>query len=94
MSMTKGQLLTYMAKKSGLSKKATGEFIQEFVVLAYKEAKKAFVIPGLGKLVLVDRKARMGRNPKTGEAISIPAKKVVKFRIAKQAKDAILIYKS
>ncbi|MCX6175388.1 MAG: HU family DNA-binding protein [Ignavibacteriales bacterium] len=93
MSMTKGQLLTYMAKKSGLSKKATGEFIQELVVLAYHEAKKSFVIPGLGKLVLVDRKARMGRNPKTGEAIAIPAKKVVKFRIAKQAKDAILIYK-
>lgn len=94
MSMTKSQLLTYMAKKSGLSKKATGEFIQELVVLAYKEAKKAFVIPGLGKLVLVDRKARLGRNPKTGETIQIPAKKVVKFRIAKQAKDAILIYKS
>ncbi|MBA4406997.1 DNA-binding protein [bacterium] len=93
MSMTKSELLTYMAKKSGLSKKATGEFIQEFVILAYKEAKKAFVIPGLGKLVLVDRKARLGRNPKTGETIQIPAKKVVKFRIAKQAKDAILIYK-
>jgi len=93
MSMTKSQLLTYMAKKSGLTKKATGEFIQELVVLAYKEAKKAFVIPGLGKLVLVDRKARLGRNPKTGETIQIPAKKVVKFRIAKQAKDAILIYK-
>ncbi len=91
--MTKSELLTYMAKKSGLSKKATGEFIQEFVILAYKEAKKAFVIPGLGKLVLVDRKARLGRNPKTGETIQIPAKKVVKFRIAKQAKDAILIYK-
>ena len=93
MSMTKGELLTYMAKKSGLSKKATGEFIQELVALSYKEAKKAFVLPGLGKLVLVDRKARLGRNPKTGETIQIPAKKVVKFRIAKQAKDAILIYK-
>lgn len=93
MSMTKSELLTYMAKKSGLSKKATGEFIQELVNLSYKEAKKAFVIPGLGKLVLVDRKARLGRNPKTGETIQIPAKKVVKFRIAKQAKDAILIYK-
>lgn len=91
--MTKSELLTYMAKKSGLSKKATGEFIQELVNLSYKEAKKAFVIPGLGKLVLVDRKARLGRNPKTGETIQIPAKKVVKFRIAKQAKDAILIYK-
>ena len=93
MSMTKSELLTYMAKKSGLTKKATGEFIQELVNLSYKEAKKAFVIPGLGKLVLVDRKARLGRNPKTGETIQIPAKKVVKFRIAKQAKDAILIYK-
>lgn len=93
MSMTKGQILTHMAKKSGLSKKATGEFVNELVFLAYKEAKKGFVIPGLGKLVLVDRKARAGRNPKTGEAIQIPAKKVVKFRIAKQAKDAILIYK-
>jgi len=91
--MTKGQILTHMAKKSGLSKKATGEFVNELVFLAYKEAKKGFVIPGLGKLVLVDRKARTGRNPKTGEAIQIPAKKVVKFRIAKQAKDAILIYK-
>lgn len=94
MPMTKSQLLTHMAKKTGLSKKATGEFIHELVVLAYKEAKKAFVIPGLGKLVLVERKARMGRNPKTGEQIMIPAKKVVKFRVAKQAKDAILIYKS
>jgi DNA-binding protein HU-beta len=93
MPMTKGQVLTHMATKSGLSKKATGEFMQELVMLAYKEAKKGFVIPGLGKLVLVDRKARLGRNPKTGEAIQIPAKKVVKFRIAKQAKDAILIYK-
>ncbi|KAF0139772.1 MAG: DNA-binding protein HU-beta [Stygiobacter sp.] len=93
MSMTKGQILTHMAKKSGLSKKATGEFVNELVFLAYKEAKKGFVIPGLGKLVLVDRKARTGRNPKTGEAIQIPAKKVVKFRVAKQAKDAILIYK-
>jgi DNA-binding protein HU-beta len=67
--------------------------MQEVVMLAYKEAKKGFVLPGLGKLVLVDRKARIGRNPKTGEAIQIPAKKVVKFRIAKAAKDAILIYK-
>jgi DNA-binding protein HU-beta len=93
MSMTKGQILTHMAAKSGLTKKATGEFIEELVTLAYKEAKKGFVLPGLGKLVLVDRKARMGRNPATGEAIKIPAKKVVKFRIAKQAKDAILVKK-
>jgi DNA-binding protein HU-beta len=82
-----------MAAKSGLTKKATGEFIEELVMLAYKEAKKGFVLPGLGKLVLVDRKARIGRNPATGEAIKIPAKKVVKFRIAKHAKDAILVKK-
>jgi DNA-binding protein HU-beta len=59
---------------------------------AIKEVKRCgeFVIPGIGKLVRVDRKARMGRNPATGEAIKIPAKKVVKFRVAKAAKDAIV----
>ncbi len=93
MGMTKTQILDYLSKKTGVTKKVTGQLIQELVYLSYKEAKKSFVIPGLGKLVLVDRKARMGRNPKTGEQIQIPAKKVVKFRIAKQAKDAILIYK-
>jgi DNA-binding protein HU-beta len=63
------------------------DFIAE---VAYKEAKNTFTLPGLGKLVLVQRKARMGRNPATGEAIKIKAKKVVKFRVAKAAKDAIL----
>ena len=58
--------------------------------MAYKNAKDGFTIPGLGKLVKVNRKARMGRNPATGEAISIPAKTVLKFRIAKAAKDAVL----
>ncbi len=58
--------------------------------IAYKEAKNGFTIPGLGKLFLVNRKARMGRNPQTGEAIKIKAKKVMKFRVAKAAKDAIL----
>ena len=61
----------------------------KFGAAAYKEAKKGFTLPGLGKLVLVNRKARMGRNPATGEAIKIPAKKVVKFRVAKAAKEAI-----
>jgi len=60
------------------------------VNLAYKNAKSGFTVPGLGKLVLVDRKARMGRNPATGETIKIAAKKVVKFRIAKACKDAIV----
>ena len=66
------------------------EFVDSLVTLAYREAKNSFTLPGVGKLVLVNRKARMGRNPATGEAIKIPAKKVVKFRVAKAAKDAIL----
>lgn len=89
-SMTKSQILDHLAKKTGSTKKMAGEFLDELVKLSYKEAKKAFVIPGLGKLVVVNRKARMGRNPATGETMQIPAKKVLKFRIAKQAKDAAL----
>ena len=66
--------------------------INEVVALAVSETKKAgsFTLPGIGKLVLVSRKARMGRNPATGAAIKIPAKTVVKMRIAKAAKDAIV----
>ena len=63
---------------------------EELARLAYKEARNSFTIPGIGKLVLVDRKARLGRNPKTGETIQIPAKTVVKFRVAKACKEAIL----
>jgi DNA-binding protein HU-beta len=59
-------------------------------VLAYKNAKNSFTIPGLGSLVMVNRKARLGRNPATGGQIKIPAKRVVKFRVAKAAKDTIL----
>ena len=88
--MTKSQVLSRLSEKTGLSKKASGEFVDELVKLAYKEAKNTFTIPGLGKIVLVDRKARIGRNPATGAQIQIPAKRVVKFRIAKAAKDAIL----
>ena len=88
--MTKSATISYLAAKTGLSKKATNQFVEELVKLAYKEAKNAFTIPGLGKLVLVNRAARLGRNPATGAQIQIPAKRVVKFRIAKQAKVAIL----
>ncbi len=66
------------------------DILEDIASIAYKEAKNSFTLPGLGKLVLVQRKARMGRNPATGESIKIPAKKVVKFRVAKAAKDAIL----
>lgn len=88
--LTKSAILAHLAKKNEISKKQAGLIVEELVNLAYKEAKNSFTIPGLGKLVLVNRKARMGRNPATGAAIKIPAKRVVKFRIAKQAKDAIL----
>jgi DNA-binding protein HU-beta len=88
--MTKNLVLDYMAKKTKVTKKFAGEFIDEFIKLSYKEAKKSFVIPGLGKLVVVNRKARMGRNPATGQTMQIPAKRVLKFRIAKAAQDAVL----
>jgi DNA-binding protein HU-beta len=86
---TKSQIIAHLAEKSCLSKKATAQFIDELVNLAYKEAKNGFTIPGLGKLVIQQRKARNGRNPKTGETIKIPAKKVLKFRIAKVCKDTV-----
>ena len=88
--MTKSQMLGRLAEKTGVAKKVATQFVDELVKLAYKEAKNTFTIPGLGKLVLVDRKARIGRNPATGEQIQIPAKRVVKFQVAKAAKDAIL----
>ena len=88
--LTKAQITTSLAETVGVTKKQATEALEALVALAYKNAKNQFTIPGLGKLVLVNRKARMGRNPATGEAIKIPAKRVVKFRIAKAAKDAIL----
>jgi DNA-binding protein HU-beta len=89
-ALTKSQTAAALAEKTGLTKKQSAQFLDELAALAYKNAKNSFVIPGLGKLVLVHRKARMGRNPATGETIQIKAKKVVKFRVAKAAKDAIL----
>ena len=89
-AMTKSQIADHLAGKSGLTKKTATEILDNLAALAYKEAKNAFTIPGLGKLVLSHRKARLGRNPQTGEPIKIPAKKVVKFKVAKAAKDAIL----
>jgi len=90
--MTKGQFVGYMAEKIGLSKKTAASFADEMVALAKGELKKAgsFVLPGVGKLVLQKRKARIGRNPATGEEIKIPAKTVVKMRIAKAFKEAVI----
>jgi DNA-binding protein HU-beta len=89
-AMTKSQFVAKIAEKASITKKAANELVEFIAETAYKEAKNSFTLPGLGKLVLVQRKARMGRNPATGVAIKIPAKKVVKFRVAKAAKDAIL----
>ena len=89
-SLSKSQIAATVADKVGLTKKQAVQTLEALVELAYKNAKNSFTIPGLGKLVLVNRKARMGRNPATGQAIKIPAKRVVKFRVAKAAKDAIL----
>ena len=88
--LTKSQITALIAEKNTLTKRQAGEILEFIAALAYKHAKDSFTIPGLGKLVLVNRAARIGRNPATGEKIKIKAKKVVKFRVAKAAKDAIL----
>ncbi|MDA8087623.1 MAG: HU family DNA-binding protein [Nitrospiraceae bacterium] len=88
--MTKSQIAEHLSKKAEIKKVQAAKILDEIAALAYKEAKNSFTLPGIGKIVLVKRKARTGRNPRTGETIKIPAKKVVKFRVAKAAKDAIL----
>jgi DNA-binding protein HU-beta len=88
--LTKSQIATTLADKVGVTKKQAVELLDQIAQLAYKNAKNTFTLPGIGKLVLVNRKARIGRNPATGAQIQIPAKRVVKFRVAKAAKDAIL----
>ena len=89
-ALTKSQIAAEIAEKNNITKKQAVEILEFIAETAYKNAKNSFTIPGLGKLVLVNRAARMGRNPATGEAIQIKAKRVVKFRVAKAAKDAIL----
>jgi len=90
--ITKSQIVAHFANKFELSKKTASSIIDEMVMLATAETKKAgvFTFPGIGKLVLSKRKARKGRNPATGEEINIPAKTVVKMRIAKACKEAIV----
>ena len=88
--MSKSQTIAHLAQKTELSKKQVAGLFEEMFSLACKEAKNGFVLPGFGKLVLANRKARMGRNPQTGEPIKIPAKRVCKFRLAKSLKDTVL----
>jgi len=90
--MTKSQIVSHFSGKCELSRRRVVEIIDELAALAVSETKKtgSFTLPGIGKLVLVKRKARMGRNPATGEAIKILAKTVVKMRVSKAAKEAIV----
>ena len=88
--MTKSQIIAAVAEKSEISKVQAKDALEALAGLAYEGAEDGFTIPGIGKLVIVDRAARMGRNPATGETIEIAAKRVLKFRIAKAAKDAVL----
>jgi len=88
--MTKTQTIAALAEKSGLSKVQVVGLLEDLANLAYVEAKNGFILPGIGKLVLVNRKARIGRNPATGETIQIPAKTVVKFRVAKACKESVM----
>jgi len=88
--LTKSQIAASIAEKANVPKRTAVEMLAHIADMAYKIAKKSCTLPGLGKLVLVNRKARTGRNPATGETIKIPAKKVVKFRVAKACKDAVL----
>ncbi len=90
MAMTKSQIIAAIAEKAEISKTQAEAALDTLVDLAYKGAQEGFTVPGLGKLVKVDRAARTGRNPATGETIQIAAKKVLKFRVSKAAKDAIL----
>lgn len=92
-AMTKSQITATLAERVGLNKKQAAQFLDELANLAYKEAKNGFTVPGLGKLVLRKTKARTGRNPRTGEPIKIAAKTVLRFRVAKAAKDAVLVKK-
>ena len=89
-SMTKSAIITHVSQKTELSKKQVMAVMDTLLTLATKEARNVFVVPGFGRLVLANRKARMGRNPQTGEPIKIPAKRVVKFRLSKSLKDSVL----
>ncbi|MBV8552020.1 MAG: HU family DNA-binding protein [Acidobacteriaceae bacterium] len=90
--MTQTAIVRELAETTGVNNRVSKQFMEALAELAVRETKKngVFVLPGIGRLVRAERKARVGRNPATGEAIKIPAKKVVKFRIAKAVKDAIV----
>lgn len=87
---TKSEIVAELAETVGVEKKQAAAMLDALVSMAVREAAAGFVIPGLGKLVKVERLARTGRNPATGATIQIAAKTVLKFKIAKAAKDAVM----
>ena len=89
-ALSKSKIVAALAEKTAITKKSSAAYLEALAGLAYKEAKNGFTIPGVGKLVVRQYKARMGRNPQTGEAIKIPAKRRLKFVVAKAAKDSVL----
>ncbi len=91
-AMTKSQVVGHLAESAGIQKKAAAAVLEEIASLATRQCRSngVFVIPGLGKIVTAHRKERLGRYPQTGEPIKIPAKRVVKFRLAKAFKDAVV----
>lgn len=90
--MTQTAIVRELAETTGVNNRVAKHFLESLAQLAVRETKKSgvFIMPGIGRLVRAERKARVGRNPATGEAIKIPAKRVVKFRVAKSVKDAIV----
>jgi len=90
--MTQTAIVRELAETTGVNNRVAKHLMDSLAQLAVRETKKngVFVMPGIGRLVRAERKARVGRNPATGEAIKIPAKRVVKFRVAKSVKDAIV----
>lgn len=88
--LSKSQIVEVLAHKTGVTKRQATAALEQIAQLAYQNAKNSFVFPGLGKLVLVRRAVRLRRNPATGEHLAVPAKQVLRFRIAKAARDSIL----
>jgi DNA-binding protein HU-beta len=89
-AMSKAKLVATLAEKCEIPKKTSAAYLEALATMAHKEAKNGFTIPGVGKLVIRQYNARIGRNPQTGEAIRIPARRRLKFVVAKAAKDAAL----
>ncbi len=87
--MTKADIVDYMSDRMDMTKTAVRRFFGEFAELAYREAENDVRIPGLGKITIVQRKARKGRNPRTGETIHIPARRALKFKFSKAAREGV-----